>query len=477
MVKRVAEFLRSVLPDEWTQLIFLFGVVCLYIAGHLRSWPAESIYTPRRPLLFAAYMTLLAGTAGYFVCFWPGRHPVRRILYWVCLPALVGLGLTYFLFLYYGLGPSSAHEISKSAAHTIGWALSALWELGPGFNSALLGLIIVTLFALRLASGCSSLPLALPKSSVPFSDDPASWRRVQILVWIQVALAGGLLNISLHISFALVLLGIAYLLFPWIARLARLSTLATSFLRGLAAIIGSLPDAYPATMVGLALLTLGKEGWKDLRRSVRLPLPESFVLAMAFPVGISAVISFAQYFVDRVHWLAQHAGTFAPPQIAAYFGLPTGPVLSPLYDAFAEEVIFRGLLQPRFIRRYGLTRGIFLLAMVWAAAHFFVDSFSSQLSHGGVLLAIGWRVVDCLVLSFVLGWLTLQTESVLPATVAHGFENVLISSPFGAPFPAMGLVKTLLWGVLAYVLFRYWPVRLEGEPGASVAEVTSQSGV
>src|SRR3989442_8830101 len=114
MVKRVAEFLRSVLPDEWTQLIFLFGVVCLYIAGHLRPWPAESIYTPRRPLLFAAYMTLLAGTAGYFGCFLPCRHPVRRLLYLVWFPALVGLRLTFFLFLFFRLVPSSAHLIFKS---------------------------------------------------------------------------------------------------------------------------------------------------------------------------------------------------------------------------------------------------------------------------------------------------------------------------------------------------------------------------
>src|SRR5947209_14330570 len=109
-MKRLAKFLRSVLPVDWTQLIFLFGIVCLYIAGHLRSWATEGTFTPYKPLLFAAYMTFLAGAAGYFICFWPGMHPVRRILYWVCLPALVGLGLNYGLFLHYGPGPSSARS-------------------------------------------------------------------------------------------------------------------------------------------------------------------------------------------------------------------------------------------------------------------------------------------------------------------------------------------------------------------------------
>src|SRR5713226_4799643 len=146
-MKRLLEFLRSVLPADWTQLIFLFGVVCLYIARILRSWPAEEIFIPSKhlpfaahmPLLFAAHMPLLAGVAGHFICFWPGRHPVRRLLYWVCLLALAGLSLTYVLFLYYGLGPSSAHGTGKYTAHTIAWALSELWNLGTGFHFALLG--------------------------------------------------------------------------------------------------------------------------------------------------------------------------------------------------------------------------------------------------------------------------------------------------------------------------------------------------
>jgi len=159
-LKRLAKFLRSVLPADWTQLIFLFGVVCLYIA-RIWSRPAEGLSLQSGALiLFATYMPLLAGMAGYFICFWPGRHLVRCILCWVCLPALVGLSLTYGLFLSFGLGPSSANGTGKYTAHTFGWALSALWSMGPEFHFALLGLILVVLFTWRLATGHSSLPLA-----------------------------------------------------------------------------------------------------------------------------------------------------------------------------------------------------------------------------------------------------------------------------------------------------------------------------
>ncbi len=464
-MKRLAKFLRSVLPADWTQLIFLFGIVCLYIARILRSLLAKGISVPSNPLpfLFAAHMPLLAGVAGYFICFWPGRHPVRRILYWVCLPALGGLSLTYGLFLYYGLGPSSANGTGKYTAHTIGWALSALWGLGPEFHFALLGLILVALFAWRLASGSSSLPLALQESSVLVSDDPASsWRRVQVVVWILVALEGG----PLFISIALVLTGIAYLLvvfLPWIvrlARLARISTLVAKFISGIGAIGGFLltASASQAMALGLALLTLGKEGWKDLRRSIRLPKPEYFLLVIVFSHAIAAFIAAVWHLFPLVQIENQ---TKVLPGI--------------FFAAFLEEIIFRGLLQPRFIRRYGLLRGIFLLGIVWAAAHFYGD-FSPHYSHGNVLLQIGWRLLDSAVFSFILGWLTLRTRSVLPAAVAHGLENVLVVPTFGPRFLTLALVRNLLWGALAYVLFRYWPVRLEGEPDASAAEAASQPG-
>lgn len=466
-MRRLGEFLRSVLPADWTQLIFLFGIVCVYVARILRSWPAEEVLFPSKhlpfhthiALLFAAHMPLLAGVAGYFICFWPGRHPVRRILYWVCLPALGGLSLTYGLLLYYGLGPSSH---GTGTAHTIGGALSAVWSLGPEFHFALLGLILVALFAWRLSAGCSSLPLALPEQSVSLSDDPTTWRRVQILVWVLVALAGG----PLFISIGLVLAGIAYsivVFLPSIARLARLthlSGLVASFIRGIGAIGGYLllASASLAMVLGFALVTLGKEGWQDLRRAVRLPKPEYFLLALAFPFVIAGLVAAVWHLFPAVQFSPQ-----------------TQPFLSTVLAAFFEEIIFRGLLQSRFIRRYGLLRGIFLVGIVWAATHFYGD-FSSHFSHGNVLPQIGWRLVGGVLLSFILGWLTLRTRSVLPSTVAHSFENAFIVSTFGPRFLALGFVRILLWAALAFMLFRYWPVQAEAvqKSGAAIANPTPQ---
>jgi len=91
MLKRLFEFLRSVIPADPTQLIFLAGVVSLFLAPHLRWWPTGLGVAPQRVadsfgqtvqslgFLFVLPITF-AAVAGYSVCFWPGNHPIRRIL-------------------------------------------------------------------------------------------------------------------------------------------------------------------------------------------------------------------------------------------------------------------------------------------------------------------------------------------------------------------------------------------------------------
>ena len=84
-MKRLADFLRSVVPEDATQLIFLGGVVCLLVAPHLRWWPQEMIPGSLNDLLnrqvfgeqtrrdwgrflsLAVWPVIFSGIAGYFV--------------------------------------------------------------------------------------------------------------------------------------------------------------------------------------------------------------------------------------------------------------------------------------------------------------------------------------------------------------------------------------------------------------------------
>jgi membrane protease YdiL (CAAX protease family) len=63
----------------------------------------------------------------------------------------------------------------------------------------------------------------------------------------------------------------------------------------------------------------------------------------------------------------------------------------------------------------------------------------------------------CVALNFVLAWLTLRSESVVPAAIAHALYNVMAHSPMGPQFAGKDVLRVALWAVLAYVLFHYWP--------------------
>jgi membrane protease YdiL (CAAX protease family) len=83
-----------------------------------------------------------------------------------------------------------------------------------------------------------------------------------------------------------------------------------------------------------------------------------------------------------------------------------------------------------------------------------------------VFAKLGYRIFVCVALSFALAWLTLRSQSVLPATIAHTVYNVLVFSPNGPQFAGKAVLRVALWTVLAYVLFRYWPVPSEARLGA-----------
>jgi membrane protease YdiL (CAAX protease family) len=146
-----------------------------------------------------------------------------------------------------------------------------------------------------------------------------------------------------------------------------------------------------------------------------------------------------------------------------------------LFAAFCEEIVFRGLLQARFIQRYGLYRAMFLVGIVWAAYHFFYEFSFLRSAHVEVFEKLGFRLFMCVVLSFVFGWLTLRAGSVFPAAVALGLYNVLGKSSLGPPFPGEAFVRVALWAVLAYVLFRYCPVSVKDslEPGEKLPSLES----
>lgn len=204
-------------------------------------------------------------------------------------------------------------------------------------------------------------------------------------------------------------------------------------------------------------------------RSLRLPAKKYVLLAIVIPVGSAVLLSLGEYAFDRIQWAAYSFGRFEQPDFQSYFQRPDAWLLLLFFAALVEELVFRGLLQPTFIQRYGLYRGIFMVGVVWSAGHFFSDFSFGRARNEYVLAFLGFRLFMCITQSFVLGWLTLSSRYVLPAAIAHTFYNIFVTSDLGPSFVGKATVRILLWAAIAYLLFRYWPPPVT-EPRPSVHE-------
>ncbi len=456
-MKRVVEFLRSVLPADPTQLIFLAGVVCLFVAPRLRWWPLGLGAAPERlqdslaqqMQLLAVFFVLpisFAGVAGYFICFWPGKHPLRRILLLICLPAVVGLGLMFTRLIYLTAPSSSVLEGTGSLlTHKISWVRSLPLGLLTGFHFCVIGLLLVAIYTSRLAFGIAALPLSLPGTTGPTALDSGSWKRAQYLIWV---LVGPLYLLSS--SLAWLTLGLPIIFTSHVPAYSQ-----SVWFSGFSSTIETL------VVFAVILWITGKEDRKVIWKTIRLPEPKYAGLSLAIPIGIAGFLSTGQYLFDRAQWAAHNFGNMDPPQFGSYFTFPDPWLLLLFFAALFEETIFRGLLQRRLIHRYGMYRGIFFVGMVWAAFHFSSDFAFARVTDQEAILKLASRIFTCLILSFVLGWLTLRSGSILPASLAHAFYNVIVLSDFGQPLLGKSTIQVVLWGVLAYVLFRYWPPRIE----------------
>lgn len=459
-MKRVLEFIRSVIPGDPWQLLFLAGIVCLIASHGLRWWPAsfafpeDSSDSLRQSAWYMGwipvYFIIFSAPAGYYLCFWPGKRAPRRIFWLVCVPALLGLSLMFSRVLYLSSTPPSVFESGSSAlSRSLRFAESTLWKLPPGFHFTLLGLLLIAVFTSRVAFGISRLPLALPTDRrLSQSQDSESWRRLQFLVFVVVGplfLIDALVaSVGLGISFVHFSSNASFIESVWFTRLS--------------------PTAGSLVACLVLLWIMGRDNRQIIQGLVWRPDRKSLLLALTFPAMTCGLISIVQFLFDRAQWAAHDVGRLASPELAAYFNFSDPWLFLLFIPALYEEVIFRGLLQSRFIQRYGVHRGIFLVGIVWGAFHFYSDFSFFHFSDLWVLLQLGFRLFGCISHSFVLGWLTLRSRSVIPAATAHALYNAIVSSDFSPPFAGKGVVFVALSAVLAYALFRYWPVRTEDSP-------------
>jgi len=219
--------------------------------------------------------------------------------------------------------------------------------------------------------------------------------------------------------------------------------------------------------LGLLIFAVGTDAAGLFRRSLKLPPLGATTLGIAFPLLMAATPRLVGFAVARVHWAQTGYGQTEPPRL---FGGPEHfrwEFLVVIISALAEEIAWRGYLQPRLISRYGMYRGIFFVGIVWGAFHFPSD-FSASTHPTSLATQFAGRLFNCVAWGFVLSWLTLRADgSVIPAGVSHGLMNAFYFNGWMNSAPSFAIYA--LWAVLAVALFRFWPPRTAADGLANAA--------
>lgn len=468
---RLTRFLHSVIPADPTQLIFLCGVLCLVVSVHSSwlpkllidglsdiSWSKAEFSHVFEPLLiFAKYPIMIAALAGYFLCLWSVKRPVAAVVTGVIFPALLSLCLMLYAYYKFAVPPSSFLVPRATIFTALRWIVAHRWNLSTGFYLCLTGVILCLLFLSRLALGLTTLPLTVADQTT-VNGQGVAWPAMEIAIFL---LLGPLVFLETLITFFIGTFreplshGLFFDVF-WSLAMTLLSS---------------------ALLIGVPLLILGRSAWALAKKSFRVPKLPSLLWGFLLPLVVAGLMGGLQFLGARVRWAARRLGDFDAPDFKAFFvfsGLDQPRLLLSFIGAFAEEVVFRGVLLALLRKRYGLHRGVLFTGLIWAAYHFPWDGYYS-FSVGGALLHLVHRTVLCVAMNYVLAWMTLRWASIIPAGLVHSVSNILIFAGVNVWWGDAGDLRIVFWSILAYILWRYWPVATDDE--TREVEETSQTQI
>lgn len=188
------------------------------------------------------------------------------------------------------------------------------------------------------------------------------------------------------------------------------------------------------------------------------------LLSLAFPLAY-VVLAYA------VAWATGAADMIPGPMawirevLEVHLGLPVLPewALVPVFAAavmtlamamntiaaFGEEIGWRGLLFPALLRSDGFWPAALVSGVIWAVWHWYGILYGGYHAGGDPAVSVALFSVMIVLMSLGMGWLTMRTGSVWPATLVHAGHNAFIQGVF-EPLtvrPEGGQWVTGEWGV------------------------------
>jgi membrane protease YdiL (CAAX protease family) len=450
MARRAGEFVRGILPADRSHWLLLIGATFLFISPSLRWWSQNSISQAGFSdwLIYTFFILLFvraAGVMAYYLVFVGCQNPTRRLLDSVLLPTLGGIVIVVLV----GFGgfrdvidprDFAGHSLIDANTWKVHNLARLAANLGTGILFASIGFVFLALFAGLLCWGRTSLPTRLKGSSTSPNAEgypTDEHHRTMLFVWLMISLVI-FTDLPGHLMQA-VAYGFVFEKFhPYSILFWRTSQLIVD-----------------CSLFALVLFAIGSAGRKMIPSMFRLPPAKYLGLAALMPAAIANALPFVTYLHARIIWSSQGWGRVFPPDLADYLRLPHLDSLWLFPAALVEEIAWRGFLQPRFIRRYGLFRGIFFVGVVWGAFHFAWD-FNSAMTPKVVILKVFTRITSTVILSYALAWLTIQSGSIVPAAIVHAAFNAFYYLGFTIPRQNPWWLDDLLWAVAGFILFCYF---------------------
>jgi membrane protease YdiL (CAAX protease family) len=448
ITRRAAAFIRTCLPADPSSWLLLVGSTLLFISLSLRWW-ALSSFNNYRTIIWAGYSRAMslpifaAGVMGYYLAFVGCKNPARRLLDSVLLPTAASLVANLIVaFFWFRDEGEPAHFATQLPGPAHLWepriVLSLAVSLGTGFQFASIGFILVAVFFVLYSWGRATLPIHLPPASLCDVSAPEDEHlHSMFFVWMMIAMI-------------------------FLARLPEMAlTIFSDWIYPIAPRLYGTGNWFPLQLINtcaqlvIVLFAVGKSGRMLIPAMLRIPRAKYLAMALLLPAAIANVAPLASYLHARMRWTAYGWGKYFPPSPSAFFELPSVSSIWCFVPALVEEIAWRGYLQPRFIRRYGLVRGIFVVGVVWGAFHLCWDFGSLMTVRGVAVQLIVWLAIMVSV-SYVLAWLTIRSNSILPAAIAHAIYNMfIIGGTFPVPNPRW--LTILLWSVAGFAVFRFSP--------------------
>src|SRR5580704_2998938 len=192
-VKRVATFLRSVIPLDPTQLLFLTGTILLLVATRfsLRPYPqirsgTVNYWEVYGYTVIGNIVVFATGLMALYACFWPLRNPVRKVFWAVLVTGLLGLLFLLWKFFDLTVGEHSVLDTHSRMWEMFPWVKLNISNLPTGFFILALGLGFVAVYLSRMALQVGTLPLALSNVNTANEETRQVWFRDKLVLFVLI---------------------------------------------------------------------------------------------------------------------------------------------------------------------------------------------------------------------------------------------------------------------------------------------------